>query len=236
MGFHSLIYGTLSQGGTVTPPVTGSTRPSNAGHFYENSTATYTKTAWTTQGTLAAWVKFDSIAFGTNSMIYQGRKIITLDNSDNKIYFDTQSTTNTYSTGVWYFIAFSGLRSGGAPEDIDFYIYDENGLIESFTQASYVTRIFSETLLNIGGQNRFIGATRGGGYINSFGIWDRTFTSTEVGDLWNTGNGISYSDLSASQLTNLGGWFDYNSTLEPDDNTLINGSPQTTGTIAFEPI
>jgi hypothetical protein len=98
------------------------------------------------------------------------------------------------------------------------YIYDDlNNLIASGTTSTTDNfRTPSGTFNFYLGIPRAIN-TRGTGIVvmNSIGFWDRSVSTSEVQMIYNSGNGLSYENLSSELKTNLNAWWDCDS---------INGS------------
>lgn len=114
-------------------------------------------------------------------------------------------TTNTLSTGTWYYIVFTYSDSG----DRKIHIYIDG------TEATYATQLVGTgTLISDSASDFVVGNYTGStlnfaGMEDEVGIWSRALTSTEVTTLYNSGTGIQYPFTSVSTPSTLG-FFLYN--------------------------
>lgn len=99
-----------------------------------------------------------------------------------------KSTAATLNTGTWYHIGMVYTASAGS---VQFYV---NGAAQGSALTGLPTSIGNDANpLVIGGA--FDGASMSykfDGLIDEVGIWSRTLSSTEIGELYNSGSGIPY--------------------------------------------
>lgn len=146
----------------------------------------------------------------------------------------TASTFGAASNSTWYFITayYDGVHIG---------ISVNNG---AFDTTSFSSDIFDGTAnFNLGAEN---GASFMDGRLDSWGIWKRVITASEITYLYNSGSGRSYVSLGVSNtdgsnlLSNLVAWWDLtpevgirpdmsgnSNHLNPSTKTIISNSPAT---------
>lgn len=94
----------------------------------------------------------------------------------------------------------SVLDTGVSTTDWTFYVltWKEGGNVTAYINGSSVgTPVAITTVTEISSTGRHIGASRDGGTVydvnvDEIGIWDKELTSSEVTELWNSGNGQTY--------------------------------------------
>lgn len=91
----------------------------------------------------------------------------------------TQISANDYRTSSWKMCT---LQRDGT--DVELYI--DGSFINSITSSANVTSSTDFTFSRIGWAGYYDAS------IDELGIWSRKLTSTEISDLWNSGNGLTY--------------------------------------------
>ena len=118
----------------------------------------------------------------------------------------------TMTNDTWNHIAVSYDGAG----NLDLYANGIKSSNTSVTMQGAETNIFS-----LGSNNR---GTYGNMSIDEFGIWNRSLSSSEVGDLYNGGNGRSYGTESSVSLNSPADNY-----ISPTNNVLFNATATITG-------
>lgn len=119
------------------------------------------------------------------------------------------TTPTNPSKNKWYFLAFTATEvAGGVRKDAQFY--DENGWIASGTSTSYTMVNNNNYRLTVNTARYASGQVGGKTYMQSFGFWNTYKNKAFTDTIWNSGNGLSYSNLDSTQKTGLVEWFDMN--------------------------
>ncbi|MDD4111364.1 MAG: LamG domain-containing protein [Clostridia bacterium] len=115
--------------------------------------------------------------------------------SGGDIYFgfadsDFYTAGGQITTGNWYHIV--AVYEGGTLSTSTVKIY-VNGVSKSLTKAGSLTNSANTTDSNNRiGSDSFTGTRDFDGKIDEVGIWSRALSSTEVGELYNSGSGLTY--------------------------------------------
>jgi len=96
-----------------------------------------------------------------------------------------------------------------------------NGLIKDYEVSSVATQSVEVAL----GNGARIGEADGQGEFDEFALWNKTLTSSEVSELYNSGDGLFYSDFGTSQVTLNS---PANNSVSPTNNVQFNCSADTT--------
>ncbi len=189
----------------------------------------------------AGWVYLDAVGLPTKYIISlagagaTGRRFSLAQNDyDSRMEFTLwfDSSTNVtvaspaLSAGQWYFVvAWYDAVANTANIQLN------NGAVSS---ASYAGGISSDAV------NLYIGAYKDstgyfGGRIDNSGLWGRKLTSTERTDLYNTGSGRKYTDLSADVKNGLVSFWNFDE--ESGTRSDAHGSNNLTdnNTVTFGP-
>lgn len=156
---------------------------------------------------ISTWVKFDSVPTSTNYAVLAGkytgagnqRSYQLYLYGDGNLYFDVSSNGSTASstpyawtptTGVWYHVSATYTPS----TSVIIYI---NGTSVVTNTTSIPASIYDSTAeFHLLGDN-----TKGGRMTqDEVGIWSRALSSTEVSELYNSGNGKTYPFASVYTL------------------------------------
>jgi hypothetical protein len=196
---------------------------------YNGSSAYYVQLSSLTGGrSLEAWAYAPAVDGGGEVIAgIPGVKII--QQSDGSIRVEVQrvsdtfvrplDSTTSFSAGSWLHIVFTFEPS---TETIRLYI---NGTEED-ARSDVIGGIVEEgsDRTSFGGErNQFFLASGWTGRTDLCRAWSRVLTSTEVSDLYNSGAGLSYSDLSFSSAT-----YTVSGTVtESDGTTAIDGASVT---------
>ena len=147
--------------------------------FEDTSTQSFITKWGANDGFWIDWLNDNTLRFRTSS-------------DGSSAYTSTVSWTPTAST--WYMITYTYDMSAG---EVKFYV---NGSQQGSTQTGHDTTVNNST------ETFRVGNNSGSGYLDGLmdelGVWDKILTSTEVSDLYNSGNGLPYSD-GADVLNNL---------------------------------
>ena len=147
--------------------------------------------------TVSSWIKVEGQS-GTQIILStevsdNGWQVRVYDNGDGTFDFASRiKTTSAYTTAresvnhlnidTWYFVVMTWDGS-----NIKLYI---NGTLEE-TVALTGTIVYGTPSCVMGDAPRNIGLNFDG-ILDEVGIWNRTLTSTEISDLYNSGDGLSY--------------------------------------------
>jgi hypothetical protein len=107
-------------------------------------------------------------------------------------------TTNTISLNTWYHVVFVLDRTN----NMKIYL---NGVLQSVTVSVAANNLIPYSGVNFNNINPFrIGSATGAdntsptglfsGQIDAFNVWDRVLTQSEITELYNSGNGVQYSN------------------------------------------
>ena len=72
------------------------------------------------------------------------------------------------------------------------------------------------------------------GNIDNIGIWKRDLSAQEITDLYNSGNGVGYNDLTTSQKTDLVSWWSLNEITNDRHDSHGNNDLTDNGTVGFD--
>jgi len=152
--------------------------------------------------TIAGWMNFTSVSdnfamfskwTGSGNqrsyMVYKGSSstvvnfIISTDGT-NATYFTLSS--GSLSVDTWYFVTAKFVAGGTSTLYINNSSVDSGTAPSSIHSGSSRVEMFS---FNTGG------VTTRQGLIDSVGVWDRALDASEITTLYNSGNGVAYSDL-----------------------------------------
>lgn len=165
--------------------------------------------------TIAGWFYFDSTEimwlvdkrsesgedFSMYALYFSGGNTIALrtTNGSSSSLVD-RSVAWTPSTSTWYHIAVTRKSSDGS---IKFYI---NGSQQGSTQTGYTGTLRDNSDLPF-----YVGRYKDSGEndrdldgrVDELGVWARELTSTEIGELYNSGDGLQYPFTVATPKSNL---------------------------------
>lgn len=116
----------------------------------------------------------------------------------NTLFFDISGTSGGYNagfapnTGTWYHIVM--ITSGNIC-----YIYINGSLAASKSAATYSPGAYNKTTLGVGWQTSSVDGAYCNCNVDELAIWDRALTTTEVAELYNSGNGY---EIPLSETTN----------------------------------
>ena len=148
--------------------------------------------------TISMWVRFDSL--GSNETIF--RLMSTNGSADVEIgansgnvfgWFEAQSKswTTSPSNSTWYHLVFRRVWG-----DKDYYYLDGSEVNTNTTQVAI--DVNSSNIWYLG--RRKEGTEALNGQIDEMGIWERALTTTEISNLYNSGNGASVDSISTTGL------------------------------------
>ena len=106
----------------------------------------------------------------------------------NGVNCDNETTGFTFSASTWFHVVAQSASIGGA---VDLYV---NGVNKYGYHSGHITADFANAASTYYiANNDSPSGTRGvDGLIDEFGIWGRALTTTEIADLYNAGNGLTY--------------------------------------------
>jgi len=156
-------------------------------------------TSATSSVSLAVWIKTsfsdtqriiekDSETTFTSLVFNEGGLQATI--RDDSLTMVTTSTYSGYNDGNWHFIV---LTEDGT----NLKLYANGSLLETISSSSVGTQTMSD--FNIGVMQGY--RQHFDGLIDEVGIWSRALTSTEVTQLYNGGDGITYIDYGCPTVT-----------------------------------
>lgn len=150
--------------------------------------------------TMCGWVYYPNLTtsvsrsfFGTNTTSFQGlgnrlgSTFSFVKNATSRAEYNTSLSNNK-----WYFLV--GVNSASNARKIR--VYDENGYVGQTTNTNSNTTTYNLALSFFNSYNDNTDVK-----INGLGIWNTTaFSDAQCDTLANSGDGLSYSDLSAAGL------------------------------------
>lgn len=190
----------------------------NAADFEHDSSETLsTSTAGTLNITgdisFSLWIKQETATatigqagffscFGTTTAT---RKFILAMTTGGQIRFDVRNSaggsdnfqfTHSENIGTWEHIVITWQASS---KECKFYLDgSQSGSTQTGTNVAAINSVTSYNYV-MGGIRTNLDYWDGG--IDEFGIWDKVLTSTEVSDLYNSGSGLSYADITGGGTT-----------------------------------
>lgn len=154
--------------------------------------------------TIAAWVHATSLAFENNIVAKRtGHLEYYLRVRNNRFDFEVSATgatpvytvvgANTITTGVWYFVVAG---------------YDGTNLFLSINDGALRTTAYIGDIFD--GTSSFVVGSRGTndywtGEIDEVAIWKRALSSAEITELYNSGAGVSYANISGGGGSDFAG-------------------------------
>lgn len=190
--------------------------------------------------TIAGWVYLDSTGehalVGKYNAAISSQEYLVETSTTTRLRFfvnptgaaaDVSVSANTFGallTGTWYFFCayYDGVNIG---------ISVNNGV---FDTVAYSSDIFDGTSAFILGNLAFPAVIPHNGRLDSVGVWKRVLTGAEITAIYNAGNGVTFSDLTAANKVSLSAWYDFQTTgsgLVTDSsvngNTLTNNNAAT---------
>lgn len=109
--------------------------------------------------------------------------------------WNTLDPSATMSTGTWYMIV---VWYDSTNSEIGIEVYDSTQSLSTDTTAHSENMPTGDAPFLVGANADGFGSSDYDGRVDSLGVWNRVLAATERDDLWNSGNGVSYSDISAS--------------------------------------
>ena len=253
MSFYSLIHGSLSQGEAAAP--TGATRPEYCTYFNNTSALADSSltdfevysSGGTGEFTLCGWFRYTIInhddysgwrdkGFGvhyTGSGANQlatvfidggGFQNVVRFESEGNILGDGYDTNNSeMAEGDWFFFA---MKKASGVTALEGFIFNEAGSLVTSGQTAVFTNTDSPVIyVGIGHDDLLNTYPTMHSMQNAVGFWDRYFTDSELLEIYNSGDGLSYEHLDAAQKTNLISWWDCDN---PSSTTGITDNHGTT--------
>lgn len=166
-------------------------------------TSDYSYSFWinpTTANTVAE-IAFTGSANGWHCYL-EANGAMTIIHGDNS-YVVATSAAGTVTVDSWQNYTIVANRAG------NLYVY-KNGN----TASPVITLNISTITGNVSVGNLRVGGSASGanfnGSMDSFGWWNKALSAAEVASLYNSGAGKLYSTLTATELTNLVSWYDFN--------------------------
>jgi len=108
---------------------------------------------------------------------------------------DNYDVTTTLNTGTWYHFVWTFKDTGKANK-----LYKDGNTTPISDQTGSIAPASVSSTLSLGSgsetPSRYMD-----GLIDLVGIWDRELTSAEVSELYNSGSGLSYADMSGGGST-----------------------------------
>jgi hypothetical protein len=133
-------------------------------------------------------------------------------------------STTVATTGQWYFVV-------GVYDGTDLKLSIDGGSFDSLPHAGGIH--VSSVDLMIGQYGNY-GTTFHNGKIDNAFIYNKALTLTEIQTLYNSGNGVSYNDLTTSQKVDLVSWWSLNETKDDRHDSHGTNDLLDNGTVGFD--
>lgn len=131
---------------------------------------------------------------GKNSMfLFWDSGQLNISSGEDNITIDTYQASTDISDGSWHFVVVTYYGSG----DDRYRVYVDGATYPEAISPAYANLAGSSLDFRIG----YVDGNAPDMQIDSVGIWSRLLDSTEITELYNSGNGISYSDFASSSST-----------------------------------
>lgn len=121
--------------------------------------------------------------------------------------FDFYQSSSSLSTGTWYHVVLTCNTSNASATTFEFFVNGSSIGNGSAIISNNITSIQNNaTVFNIGSKNSGAGLSFDG-LIDEVGVWSKVLSGTEITDLYNSGNGLTYAGTgSASGPANVKTW------------------------------
>lgn len=165
------------------------------------------------------------LAYGNSSGTYRIEGNVNDGTDMRYLYYNT-----TLSTGVWYHIVWTWKAS-----DSSMKLYIDGADTGASAAGIAVSSILNgNSPLRVGSSNTAAGTSASNffdGIIDEVGIWNRTLSGTEVSELYNGGNGVTYPFASGSFQTELTETVEFEDTIIRTVQRVLNEVPEFADTI-----
>ena len=201
-------------------------------YLYTNETNPYIQSQNLSPGTgdltVSLWMKLNTIAFsGLQYVLFDGASgnsdpgyAIRINNLGQLLPLIGDGTTRYFcnsavlSTGTWYNVTLVMTRSA----NMVLYLNGSSSCSVAISASSGINILHATSGLALGGVG--VAAEYIDGIMDEVGIWHRALSTTEVTDLYNSGNGRGLTDLTTAEKVNLAAYW-------PMDELSSGSSPVT---------
>lgn len=145
---------------------------------------------------------------------------------DDKVVVHSVSSVRTYSAEVWKMITVKYNNT-------HLFLYENATLINKTANSLASGFSFSGKQIFLGWESAKTSGYGVDAIMDEFGFWNRSLNSTEISDLYNSGNGIEYGQIPGIEVTLnsplnnskfLTRYVSYNTTLTPKVSNLTNAT------------